>query len=1086
MELEASHYRCKLDAMTRATVVRKVVRRCQPAGRRFVRPRAERLLQESEARFRATFDQAAVGIAHVAPDGRWLRVNDRLCAIIGYSRDELLARTFQEITYAPHLARDLAAAEELISGAIPTYSTEKRYVRKDGSLVWINLTVAMVRGDDGAPLYFISVIEDINARKEAERALHESQTRLRLAMDAAELGIWDLEFETGEVTCSDRYLSILGLPPDTRLTREHFFELVHPDDRAAGRAALDQAVASRSIYSSEYRVMHPDGTVHWVASTGRPLYTNDEPVRVVGVALDVTTRRDQEGRQRFLVDLYERLGRIVDPEELLSTTARELREFFGFSRVLFATIDPATGENVLLQDQQPNREPATEPFPFVALLDGAAGADLAMGQTVLVRSVREDARTTAQAEVFERAAVHSLLAVPLRSDGRWMATLAATDILPRTWRPDKVALLRSVAEHLWLALENRRLYRDAVEALRERDRSLAALQESEAYFRTLTEALPQLVFTSDTKGHCTYLNQRWVDYTGLSVEESLGVGWISAFHPDDLAGTNQSWAEAIHLGETWEREYRLLGADGRYRWFLGRVVPMRDAEGQVVQWFGTSTDIDERKLAGDALERSERLFRSLSAATAQVIWLTDADGLTGDPTAVLGIDSNLWTTYTGQNADEILGMGWLRAVHADDRERMEREWLAAIARGEPFTLEYRVRRYDGAWRVMVDRGVPVRNASGAIEMWIGTGADVTAEREAEAAVRESEARLRRLFDANVFGFTFWTAEGPVIEANDAFLRMIGATREEMWAGRINWREITPPQWNEADEHALAEIWASGASTPYEKSFWRRDGTEVPVLLASAVFPGTTQGVAVIFDLTERKQQERFEQEFLAGIAHDIKNPLAAMKAQAQLMRRRLRMGRLTDAVADDGLAAVELNVTRVANRLDELMDIALLRAGHDLDLAREPVDLVALTAVRAESYRQTTDRHQIVVRAPEEHLVGSWDANRIERVVDNLFSNAIKYSSGGVVQVELRREETADGPWAILAISDEGVGIPAADLPHIFTRFARGSNVLGRVQGTGIGLAGVRLLVEQHSGTIQAESVEGEGSTFTLRLPLSW
>jgi signal transduction histidine kinase len=117
-------------------------------------------------------------------------------------------------------------------------------------------------------------------------------------------------------------------------------------------------------------------------------------------------------------------------------------------------------------------------------------------------------------------------------------------------------------------------------------------------------------------------------------------------------------------------------------------------------------------------------------------------------------------------------------------------------------------------------------------------------------------------------------------------------------------------------------------------------------------------------------------------------------------------------------------------------------------------------------------------------LVGSWDASRIERVVDNLFSNAIKYSPGGVVQVELRREESDAGPWAVLAISDEGVGIPAADLPHIFTRFARGSNVQGRVAGTGIGLAGVRLLTEQHNGTIQAESVEGEGSTFTLKLPL--
>jgi signal transduction histidine kinase len=128
-----------------------------------------------------------------------------------------------------------------------------------------------------------------------------------------------------------------------------------------------------------------------------------------------------------------------------------------------------------------------------------------------------------------------------------------------------------------------------------------------------------------------------------------------------------------------------------------------------------------------------------------------------------------------------------------------------------------------------------------------------------------------------------------------------------------------------------------------------------------------------------------------------------------------------------------------------------------------------------------------VVLARETALVGSWDANRIERVIDNLFSNAIKYSPrGGIVQVELRREESVGGAWAVLTISDEGLGIPPADLPHVFTRFTRGSNVQGRMQGTGIGLAGVRLLIEQHGGTVLAESVEGEGSTFTIRLPLDW
>jgi signal transduction histidine kinase len=259
-----------------------------------------------------------------------------------------------------------------------------------------------------------------------------------------------------------------------------------------------------------------------------------------------------------------------------------------------------------------------------------------------------------------------------------------------------------------------------------------------------------------------------------------------------------------------------------------------------------------------------------------------------------------------------------------------------------------------------------------------------------------------------------------------------------------------------------------------------------VLVDAAVFPGRDEGVAIVIDLSERKAQEQFEQEFLAGIAHDLKNPLAAMKAQAQLMRRRLRGGRLTAQVADEGLTAIELNVNRVARRIEELMDIALLRSGRALDLFREPVDLVTVANGRAETYRQTTERHRIEVDVVDRPLIGNWDVNRIERALDNLFSNAIKYSpGGGEIVVRLERVEEPGVVWAVCSISDQGVGIPSGDLPHVFTKFRRGSNVQGRMRGTGIGLSGVSMLVEQHGGTIEAVSREGAGSTFILRLPLA-
>jgi PAS domain S-box-containing protein len=406
-------------------------------------------------------------------------------------------------------------------------------------------------------------------------------------------------------------------------------------------------------------------------------------------------------------------------------------------------------------------------------------------------------------------------------------------------------------------------------------------------------------------------------------------------------------------------------------------------------------------------------------------------------------------------------------------------------RPEPFAVEYRIRRHDGEWRTVIDRAVPVLDDAGEIESWIGTLTDVTEARQAEAEIERANARLRRIFEANVVGACIWRGD-YLVDANDALLEMLGVTREQLQAGAVSWRALTPSKWDEVDERATAEMRESG-STTFEKSYSRADGSEVPVLIASALFSDSmTEGVALVIDLSERKERERFEQEFLAGVAHDLKNPLAAMRAQAQLMLRRLKAGRLTDDTAADGLEAIEQNVMRVANRLEELMDVALLRAGHGLQLKRDLVDLGALITRQAESYRQATDRHEIVVTMQARSLIGAWDTVRLERIVDNLLSNAIKYSpNGGVIRLTLSREMREGRPWAVLAVTDEGVGIPAADLPLIFHRLRRATNVLDRMHGAGIGLAGVHQLVELHGGTITAESEEGQGSRFTVRLPLS-
>jgi PAS domain S-box-containing protein len=166
----------------------------------------EAALRDSAERLRATFEQAAVGIAHVAPDGRWLRVNQKLCDIVGYRHEELLGARFQDITHPDDLDADLRYVERLLAGDIPTYAMEKRYIRKDGEVIWVNLTVSLVRESHGGPRYFISVIEDISERKRTERALRDSEEAVRRLNAELAQRVRDVTERTIQVEAANREL----------------------------------------------------------------------------------------------------------------------------------------------------------------------------------------------------------------------------------------------------------------------------------------------------------------------------------------------------------------------------------------------------------------------------------------------------------------------------------------------------------------------------------------------------------------------------------------------------------------------------------------------------------------------------------------------------------------------------------------------------------------------------------------------------------------------------------------------------------------------------------------------------------------
>jgi PAS domain S-box-containing protein len=363
--------------------------------------------------------------------------------------------------------------------------------------------------------------------------------------------------------------------------------------------------------------------------------------------------------------------------------------------------------------------------------------------------------------------------------------------------------------------------------------------------------------------------------------------------------------------------------------------------------------------------------------------------------------------------------------------------------------------------------------------------ELAERKRAEEGQRLRQIALTRLATSDVVGIVT-VEENRIVEANEVFLHMVDYTTDDLEAGLLDWRALTPPEYLPLAEHASAEMLSTGSTTPFEKEYFRQDGSRVPVLIGAALLEREPmRWVCFIVDLSARQALVESYQQTMEHIAHDLKNAISTMHWSAQLMQRRAGEGLLTEEDLHGGFRSIVAGATRMTTIVNGLLDAALLRQGAALDLDLDSIDLVALVERRVDAYSPTTDRHRFRLETFEAPLVGTWDELRLERVVDNFLSNAIKYSPSGMITLTVARERRDEREWAVVSIRDEGIGIPAIELPTIFDRFRRGANAIAQASGSGMGLASAKQIVEQHGGMIGVKSQVGVGSTFTVRLPLT-
>jgi PAS domain S-box-containing protein len=316
----------------------------------------------------------------------------------------------------------------------------------------------------------------------------------------------------------------------------------------------------------------------------------------------------------------------------------------------------------------------------------------------------------------------------------------------------------------------------------ERDALVEAARQSEERFRVLAETIPGIVWIASPSGSVEWMNQRWSAYTGQKPDEALGWGWQSAMHPDDSASADVLWDEVQITGKVYEHEERIRSHDGEYRWFLARGLPVRDAEGKIVRWFGANTDINDLKETQRALEESEqRLNRSQEIAHLGS-WELDLvrNKLTWSDEVyrIFGLEPQQFdATYEA----------FLEAVHPDDREAANEAYSGSLREGrDTYEIEHRVvRRSDGEIRIVRERCEHIRDGAGHIIRSVGMVHDITDSRNADQEIRELATRLDSHMENSPLAVVEWDADYRVIRWSDEATRVFGWTAQEMIGKRID-------------------------------------------------------------------------------------------------------------------------------------------------------------------------------------------------------------------------------------------------------------------------------------------------------------
>jgi PAS domain S-box-containing protein len=607
-----------------------------------------------------------------------------------------------------------------------------------------------------------------------------------------------------------------------------------------------------------------------------------------------------------------------------------------------------------------------------------------------------------------------------------------------------------------------------------------ALREGEERFRDMANNISQLAWMADEKGYIFWYNDRWFDYTGTTLADVVGWGGQETLHPDHRQRVMDKIKRSFAAGEVWEDTFPLRGRDGSYRLFLSRAVPIRDAKGKVLRWFGTNTDISETKESGAK-------YRGLLEAAPDAMVVVNTAG----EIVLLNVQAEKQLGYSrdelvGQQVTNIIPEGFAERLIADGTRTASEALAQQIGTG----IELMARRKNGSEFPIEIMLSPLESAEGILV----TAAirDISVRRAAEKHLGQMEGRYRGLLEAAPDAMVVVNQAGEIVLLNVQAEKQFGYHRDELVGQKVT--NIVPEGFAErliadalrSTEDALAQQIGTGI----ELMARRKDGSKFPIEIMLSPLE-SAEGVlvtAAIRDITTRRDAEahllhKIEElnrsneelgQFAYIASHDLQEPLRMVASYTQLLSRRYK-GKL-DAEADEFIAFAVDGAGRMQRLIQDLL--AFSRVGTKgqelLDTSSEDALRQALVNLRGaieESGAQVTHDPLPSVLADEMQLT---------QLFQNLIGNGIKYQNPGVPRVHISAVMNGEKKWTF-AVKDNGLGIDSQYFERIFGMFQR-LHKREEFAGTGIGLAICKKIVERHGGAISVESQPGQGSTFSFAL----